>query len=453
MKSHIIRLSILGTLIILCIWQTTLLWLGDTSSHNFLGNTISEVVTQPKEIWVNNNGLAYKIDGDNDESRLGLITELSNEIKKGDYQLIGEDKYTYSQLLSRQGFVYEYGTSLSIDEIFGTIISKEGNKKALDKVTGLFIDISEGEKYRSYIYLIGENQEVIQKLILEARLELHNRTIEHYSDETKTEGIKTYQASLLHMEYSKAFSQNVFYPLNNHNMPIIYKSLKWQPIITGETREEEVAQLEAYVNTFFKNPLYKEWTVTDNGIVFSDSLNMNVRYSDIGVMEFKKLITGDGVKLSALEQLNKVNAFIAKTPAIPQQLKKGLYLKEVTEDSESGEQIYRFGYRYEGFEVLLTDEVRRELKIDEFLELAVKSNEVVRGSWLMLDLVEQEEGNYSQLYKEGKVAIEETRQLCNIRSLETTPLGYLECAYRMDHLDGELAFNWAALYEDKWYFP
>lgn len=453
MKSHIIRLSALGALIILCIWQTILLWLGDTSSHHFLGNTISEVATQPKEIWVNNNGLAYKIDGDNDESRLGLITELSNEIRKGHYQLTDEDKYTYAQLLSRQGFVYEYGTSLNIEEIFGTTINKEGNKKVLDQVAGLFIDISEGEKYRSYIYLIGEKQEIIKKLILEARLELHNRTIEHYSDETKTEGIKTYQASLLHMEYSKAFLQNVFYPLNNHNMPMPYKSLKWQPIIIGETREEEAAQLEAYVNTFFKNPLYKEWAVTDNGIVFSDSLNMNVRYSDVGVMEFKKLITGDAVKLSALEGLNKVNAFITDSPAIPQQLKKGLYLKEIVEDSEVGESIYRFGYRYEGFEVLLTDKARAELQIDEFLELAVKSNEVVRGSWLMLDLVEQEEGSYRQLSKEGKVAIEEVRQLCHITSLERMPLSYLECAYKINSIEESLGFGWAALYEDEWYFP
>ena len=453
MKKHFIRLSVLGTLIILCIWQTTLLWLGDTSSHHFLGNTTSEVVTQPREIWVNNNGLAYKIDGDNDESRLGLISELSNEIRKGNYQLTQEDKYTYTQLLSRQGFVYEYGTSLSIEEIFGTSINKEGNKKELDQVAGLFVDISEGDKYRSSIYLIDEQQQVIQKLVLEARLELHNRTIEHYNDETKIEGIKTYQASLLHMEYSKAFLQNVFYPLNNHNMPIAYKSLKWQPMITGETREEEAAQLEAYVNTFFKNPLYKEWTVTDNGIVFNDSLNMNVRYSDVGVMEFKKLITGEVVKLSPLERLNKVSTFIDTSPAIPQQLKKGLYLKEVIPDNEVGESIYRFGYRYEGFEVLLTETAKEELQIDEFLELAVKSNEVVRGSWLMLDLVEQEGEHYGQLAKEGKVAIEEVRQLCQISSLERTPLGYLECAYRIDSIEEPLGFDWAALYEGEWYFP
>ena len=197
MKSNFIRLGILGTLIILCIWQTTQLWLGDASSHNFFTNTSSDIVTQPKEIWVNKNGLAYKIDGDNDESRLGLITELSTIIKKGQYKITAEEKYTYDQLLTRQGFVYEYGTSLSLEEILGYVVNKENSKKEMDKVTELFIDISEGDNYRNYIYLINETQKVVAKLTLEGRLELHNKTIEHYNDENKTEGIKTYQASLL----------------------------------------------------------------------------------------------------------------------------------------------------------------------------------------------------------------------------------------------------------------
>lgn len=453
MKNNFIRLGILGTLIILCIWQTTLLWLGDTSSHNFLNNNVAEIVTQPKEIWVNKNGLAYKIDGDNDGSRLGLIAELSNEIKKGQYVLVAEDKYTYAQLLTRQGFVYEYGASLSIDEIFGFAVNKESNRKELDKVSELFIDISEGDSYRSYIYFINDKQEVIQKMTLEARLELHNRTVAHYNDENKIEGIKTYQASLLHIDYSKAFLENVFYPLNNHNMPITYKELSLQPIITGETEEDQVASLEAYVNSFFKNPLYKEWTVTTDGIVFSDSLNMNVRYSNTGVMEFKKLITGDVVKVSSLEKLNKVNSFITTSPAIPSQLKKGLYLKTVLENKETEETIYQFGYRYEGFEVLLTDDAKEQLKIGEFLELAVKGNEVVRGSWLMLELVDKGIVGYRELTKEGKVAIEDTKQLCDISDLEANPLGYLECAYIIGDIESELEFDWVALFEDKWYFP
>ncbi len=453
MRNNFIRLGILGTLIILCIWQTTLLWLGDTSSHNFLGNNSSEIVIQPKEIWVNKNGLAYKIDGDNDGSRLGLIAELSNEIKKGQYVLVAEDKYTYAQLLARQGFVYEYGASLSIDEIFGFAVNKGSNRRELDKVSELFIDISEGDSYRSYIYFINDKQEVIQKMALEARLELHNRTVAHYSDENKIEGIKTYQASLLHIDYSKAFLENVFYPLNNHNMPITYKELSLQPIITGETEEEQVDSLEEYVNSFFKNPLYKEWTATTDGIVFSDSLNMNVRYSNTGVMEFKKLITGDVVKVSSLEKLNKINSFITTSPAIPSQLKKGLYLKAVLENKETEETIYQFGYRYEGFEVLLTDDAKEQLKIGEVLELAVKGNEVVRGSWLMLELVDKGIVGYGELSKEGKVAIEDTKQLCDISDLEANPLGYLECAYIIGDIEDELAFDWAALFEDKWYFP
>lgn len=453
MNKLFIRLSLLTALIIFCIWQTTLLWLGDSPSHHFLGEAVSEIVIQPREIWVNNNGLAYKIDGDNDGSRLGLIVELMSEIKKGRYQLVDEDKYSYAQLLTRQGIVYEYGTSLSMDELLGFQLNKDANKKEVGKITELFIDMSEGDRYKSDIYFIGEQQQIIKKLTLEARLELHSKTLEHYNDEVKIEGIKVYQASLLHMDYSKAFLQNVFYPLNNQNMPITYKSLKWKPIITGDTKEEMALNLEDYVNAFFKNPLYKEWTIIEDAIVFSDSLNMNVRYSNVGVMEFQKVPTGEAVKLTPLEQLNKVNTFIATSPAIPLQLKKGLYLKQVVEKSETEETIYQFGYRYEGFEVLLTKAAKEQLQLDEFLELVVRNNEIVKGNWLMLELVEMEGVRYKELFKEGKVAIEEIKALCKIRDLEKSPLGYLECAYQTEDITKPLNFDWAALYEATWYFP
>lgn len=453
MNKEFIRFSLLTALIILCTWQTTLLWLGESPSHHFLNETTSEIVTQPREIWVSNNGLAYKIDGDNDGSRLGLIAELINEIKKGNYHVLDEDKYTYAQLLTRQGLVYEYGTSLSIEEILGFPLNKEANKKEIGKVASLFIDVSEGDRYKSDIYFIGEHQEIIKKLTLEVRLELHSKTLEHYNDEDKIEGIKTYQASLLHMDYSKAFLQNVFYPLNNQNRPIIYKSLKWEPMVTGDTKEEVALNLEEYVNAFFKNPLYKEWTILDHAIVFSDSLNMNVRYSDVGVMEFQKVASGEAVKLSPLEKLSKVNTFIATSPAISSQLKKGLYLKRIVEKSEDEETIYQFGYRYEGFEVLLTQEAKKQLKINEFLELVVKNNEIIRGKWLMLDLVEKEDARYKEFSKEGKMAIEEIKALCGISDLEESPLGYLECAYQIEDIAKPLSFNWAALYKGKWYFP
>ncbi len=463
MKSNFIRLGILGILIILCIWQTTLLWLGDASSHNFLDNTASDIVTQPKEIWVNKNGLAYKIDGDNDGSRLDLLVELSNTIKKGKYQLVATDKTTYEELLSRQGFVYEYGAQLSIDEILGFTVNRGSSTKELGKIIELFIDISEGDQYRSYIYLINKSQKVVAMLSLEGSLVLHNKTIQHYNDENKTTGMKTYQASLLNtnqasllnINSSKAFERNIFYPQNNKNMPITYKEIYLRPVINGNTIEEKVMDLENYVDSFFKNPLYKQYSITSKGIIFSDSLNLNIRYSDQGVLEFKRHVTEETIKLSAVEKMNKVNRFIEETEAIPKGLKKGLYLKEVEESEDSGETIYRFGYRFEGFEVLLTDYAKEQLKTQNFLELAIKSNQVVRGNWLMfeVDVNENEYIKDAKLTREGYVAIRDTQKLCKIENLDEDPLGYIQCAYIIQNIQVKADFDWAATYQDKWYYP
>ena len=455
MKSNFIRLGILGILIILCIWQTILLWLGDASSHNFLNNTASDIVTQPKEIWVNKNGLAYKIDGDNDGGRLDLLVELSNTIKKGKYQLVAVDNTTYEELLSRQGFVYEYGAQLSIDEILGFAVNRESSTKELGKVIELFIDISEGDQYRSYVYLVNKSQKVVARLSLEGSLELHNKTIEHYNDENKTAGMKTYQASLLNTNFSKSFERNIFYPQNNKNMPITYKEIYLRSVINGDTTGEKVMDLEKYVDGFFKNPLYKKYSITSKGIIFSDSLNLNILYSDQGVLEFKRHVTEETIKLSAVEKMNKVNRFIEETEAIPKGLKKGLYLKEVEESEESGETIYRFGYRFEGFEVLLTDYAKKQLKTQTFLELAIKSNQVVRGNWLMFE-VDANENEYikdAKLTREGYIAISDTQKLCKITNLDEDPLGYIQCAYIIRSIQFKADFDWAATYQDKWYYP
>ena len=105
--------------------------------------------------------------------------------------------------------------------------------------------------------------------------------------------------------------------------------------------------------------------------------------------------------------------------------------------------------------MLLTDHIKTELKTNEFLELAIKSNQIVRGSWLMLELemINKDVASYKELTREVKGAINDTLQLCNISDLEAEPLDYIECAYIIQSVESKIDFDWATLFEDEWYFP
>ena len=91
MKKHIGRMMILSVLIMVCIWQTITLWLGDMSGHNFFGaDTVNHESSYiyPKEVWSNISGSIYKIEGSNDEAdmRYRLLYELFGELKKKKYR-------------------------------------------------------------------------------------------------------------------------------------------------------------------------------------------------------------------------------------------------------------------------------------------------------------------------------------------------------------------------------
>ena len=451
MRNNIIRLGILGTLILLCIWQTTLLWLGNMPSHNFLSHASYEGVTQPKEIWVNKSGLAYKIEGDNQDDRLSLITEVTYEIKRGNVKLEEETKYTYEQLLLTEGVIYEYGMPLSLEEIVGSSIEREMNKESIDKVSTLYVDVSEGGSYKTYVYLINPEFEVTHRLTINNQLMLHMKSVSSYSDEDVTEYAKAYQASLLDSNANWKLRGNVFLPQNNQNNPITYPALMLEAIIEGDRDEALRKNLEVYVNDLFKNPIYKQISYQSDSIIFSDNLNLNIRYSKKGTLEFKRNVTKDVAKLSSIEKINKINNFIEESQAIPDFLKQGVYLVDITNNNDTDETTYHFGYRYNNFQMRLTKAVKEELKLDNFLVLVIKGNQITYGKWLMLEPQSVKPKRTLVLTKEAMTASNDIYDLCQISHEEDRPLSELECAYIVEDVDKGIAFDWAALYKGKWY--
>ncbi|MBP3886696.1 MAG: hypothetical protein J6F30_03420 [Cellulosilyticum sp.] len=453
MKQNIVRLMVLGVLIVLCIGQTAMLWLGDMSGHNFfvhnkMGYEVSYV--QPKQVWCNiqgniksstknnvNSGI-YKLESERQALFEELIKELRNNRLTMDYT--PNEKYT-SLLNSSQGIVYEFGTELTIDEIIGQNLNIRKRRHSSIKIKEIYVDLSVANAYKTYIYFIDEHANVRQKITLDSQLKAGLEVVTLYVEKENISSHEVYQASINSTSDSDFFVGNNFYPQVGGSIVAEGNRIQFGPVIN----DLESSQLENYVNYLFKNPSNKIINVTETGITYTDNINVSVRYNHIGTLEFQKTLLNNNNKLSDVERMSKINSFIETSGAIPDFLKKGIYLEDYFYDSKTGETIYRFGYRYEdGQIVVLSEQAKAQLEVSAFLELGIKDGEITSGKWIMLEPFEVGELVIEEM--SSSEAINAIYENSGLIELETFKLDSLECAYILEDIQKESEFEWVGLY-------
>lgn len=440
MKQNIVRLMILGVLILLCIWQTITLWLGNMSGHNFFADSIANYeisYVHPKQVWSNIGGNCYKLESNSEKE--SLLNELATQLRRDHLEIDLSPKESYAKLLVQsRGIVYEMGTSLTLDEIIGQTLKIKDAKYQLVNIKQIYVDLSTNYRYKSYVYLIDETGKVRQKITLNTPLKLAIEVTDLYADAGNVISQKVYQPNLISINNSEFFTGTTFYPLTNHIMPVVANGFKLKPIID----ELEGQELENYVNDLFKNPSYKTKNITANSIAFSDNHNISVKYNTVGTLEFKKTLLNDNEKLTDVERMNKINLFIEECQAIPSFLKKGLYLEEIYFNEETSEYCYLFGYRYEKNSqiVILSDEVKQKLEINGFLELGIANSEVRSGKWIMLE--PELTGDSIIIETESTEAIDQIYEKYG----EQLQLDSLDCTYIINDLNESADFKWIGFY-------
>lgn len=446
MRKNIGSVIILGILIIACIWQTAMLWLGNMSSHDLFNQSATSYegsLLYPKEIWGNVNRNIYKIEEDNDQDsmRFKLLYELFSAIKKKHLVIEEETKISYVELLSSTtGMIYEYGTYLSLDEIVGQTLETNNNQTKPITIKTLYVDLSESNGNKASVYLIDKHSKVVQKLTIYNPFTYHNKAITYFEEAKISLNIKTYQASLLSPNDSEFFEGNVFYPINNKGFPIFYNEIRLLPLVAD--LEDEV--LMNYVNDLLKHSNSQTKTILKDGATFSNNLNLSVKYSKVGTLEFKKTFNGETTKTTAVEKIGKITHFIKTSQAIPQSLKKGLYLEAIKEDQMTGESYYLFGYQYDNFDVRLSDEVKNQLGISAFLELRIKDSDITSGKWVMLEAVPNHvmNSNFYEFTKESNEAIDEIMEIEGKLPGRNFKLKDLQCVYWVSDMDKSVGLEW-----------
>lgn len=443
MKQNIARLVILGVLIGLCLGQTIRLWLGDVSGHNFFApQVINDEMnhTEPKQIWCNISSKIYKITSSSEKE--DLLEELMGGLRQSHLKLEKLSNEEYTKLLyETQGIIYEYGEALGIGQIMGQIVNVNSEKYTDKDIKEIYIDLSLADASKTYIYFIDEKDQIKSKFSISSQLINGTEVVDLYKENGGS--YKEYRASMTTNNLSGLFESNVFYPVVDEKTPVSGKLFKFVPVIENG---EEIS-LENYVNELFKNPNYKTKSILLNGdIAFSDNLSISVIYRKQGVLEFERTLLDDVDKLNSAERLNKINYFIKTSGAIPEHLKKGLYLENSLYNEETGEYCYRFGFRHENGEIIwLSAGVKAQLGIAAFLELKIKNSEITSGKWLMRipENIEEEQ----EITMTSLEAYEAIYKKAGVNEESGFLLKDLECAYVASDINKAVDFNWVGIYE------
>ncbi len=437
-----LKLIVLGILIVGCIWQTMILWLGDLSSHNFLQQTqtMHHIIVQPRAIWVNVGNLAYNIQeniqGIKSEYEIRLMDELIEQIKGQRIKLEIDKSLTFDSVFNKRGIIYEYGTYLALDEIVGMSITKETEEI---RINNILVDLGDYDEHKTYLYLIGRESDPIYKVTLLSKLETHYKIIKNVNLDNNQ---ITYQPSSTRTTTLKEYIEgNVFLPNVSQTTPMIYEPLVLMNNIQQDTVEETKNRLSSYVNTFFANPLVKEVEIANDGsIIYREGQKTSVRYNPVGTLEFSIATATESDRLSMVDKIIEVNNFVEKSPSIPKSIKRGLYLSNITEQKEKGETTYQFDYQYEGMSVLLTERFKEAVGVNAMLELVVKNNQIVRGKWVLMDIEVDSEGaqRKGELKKGFNSVIDDVYKGQKLQDIR--------CSYIIDKIDAPITFNWVIKY-------
>ncbi len=455
MKERVVKISILIALIILCMIQIAILWLGDMSSPNFLDTktvTTEEIGIRPKNIWVN-LALGYKISENNREYDY-LIHELFSEVRsqKRALKFVAEKELSYADLTGKQGILYEYAVPLTLEEIIGSKIPKYDGQIVVEQ---LFVDLSSNNENKVVLYLIAAKGDKLHKAILYTSLMGHSKVMSSLSRDEEAKKWTSYQPSITSLRRHGNVEGNVFLPEISEAKPLTYQKLMITNTLEAIEKEDKIDLLEEYVTSFFTNPLLKQIDEKSDGtIIFSENLRAIVKYNPIGTMEFNILAPDEENKLTKFERLQKVKQFINSCTAIPEYLKKGLYLAGVRRQ-EGQEYIYHFNYKYNGFQIHMKEEVKKQLGLDSALELTIKNNQVIKGKWILLDIkpVEHQGSATEDITRSYSEIFDAMNNMGVNKGTGTLKLSNLECSYIVNQLESDLKFDWLVTYGNMLYYP
>jgi hypothetical protein len=344
---------ILGTLILLSLYQTTKLWFGDFTDYNFFYNVNNaidtniesgkEYFTEPREIRVGRSNNKFMILDVHKAKFADVYKEytrmLNNALNEGEYK--GKENIKLSELYKKDFIEALYATDLNSDilnEEFN--IKEEKNINKISKFDRIYVSF-ENEKKTLYFYRdYSRVADVIEYKIEDSKL----------ASEIK---------ELRDIDVINAVKVNIngyrIIPFNKKDERVSLTDFMWKNPISSDEG------VDSYANTYFENPS-NVWKKEDNKndvIIYGDDLNTVRYHRESGLVEYSNNEIKGSSKMDFIKSYYIARTFMEQDEIYPI---RDIYLKSYIETEEGYN--FKFEYLINNFTYLNKDKISIEVLVE-----------------------------------------------------------------------------------------
>lgn len=390
-----IKNFVIFALVITAVYQTGMLWLGDTTSHNFF-YTVFGMVDKDKNRIAGENGnllpVQYAMGSGNKrfsirypeehDSRRGmtLANEFFTEVLESGTVSQTTSEVDWEKILQSRCVVFQYPFMLPMDEYSRSFsklrrVQNMGYFDCLVLVPGKYSDEMSG------IYFIN-SQTDNYITVTSSKSKSANSFYEWIQP---VEGNFVYAST--EQSGFKLFNHNIFVPQSVEQTWKYTRLKQVNPFEVDGVISRNM--LENSVDGFFKN-LAADWAKRDEKsgtYIFSDE-SIVVKYEPEGMLEYYNYDSYDTEqKVSLVEGYQLCKGFMSNDKS----LKTNVYLSDIR--IRSNETIYYFDYEVNGFPIQLSEELRRHVVAEHGIEIVVRNNSVRKYRRYVCNFVAQSEKN------------------------------------------------------------
>lgn len=448
---------ILIILIILSIWQTSKLWLGDMSSLSFFASSKQSGLQpfEPESIWINPGApvtLIYRLGEENREYQ-SVRGEIEKNIKAYMADGITQEAVPldWKEILTKKGILYQYPMPITYGEMIGSNQkSPPKNLSITDQIDYVFMQLSDEESGTGKWYLISTQENKSCFIEVNGQFENMKAFNDLLTEESLSYKVK-YQPTF---NMSGISNKNLFLPIASETAPIPYTILEWHNPLEGE---EDFNKFNPYVNHYFLNPLLKKEEITSDGsYIFSELMRAVVKYEPSGVFEYTNVGVPDAKqKISRLEAYNTAKNFLHHNESISKEIKKQLFLAHIEETGNG--YIVSFSMRIDGIPVYLSNETRKASGMDYMAQVTVKGLEVSHFKWNAWELEPKRDnytpkvGEFREKYTNGLNKVLE--YIASKEEIESLAIEDMKWVYMVKEAEQDVHVRWIVRHGGEWYSP
>lgn len=448
---------ILIILIMLSIWQTGKLWLGNMSGLSFFAQSTQSVLQpfEPESIWINPGApvtLIYRL-GEGNREYQSVRTEIEKNIKTYIVEGIAQDAtpLNWEEILTKKGILYQYPVPITYGEMLGDHNQTPPKGFPItDRIDYVFMQLSDEDSGTGRWHLISTQGKKACFIEVKGRFENMKAFNDLLTEESLSYKVK-YQPTF---NMSGISSKNLFLPIASETTPLPYEVLEWHNPLEGE---DNFNKFNPYVNHYFLNPLLKKEEITSDGVyIFSELMRAVVKYYPSGVFEYTNVgVTDTKQKVSRLEAYNAAKKFLHDNESISREIKKNMFLADI-EETNNGYTI-SFDVRVGGIPIYLSKETREVSGMDYMAQVTVKGLEVSHFKWNAFELEPKrgdyapEIGEFTQKYTTGLNQVLE--YVASKQEIETLVIEDMKWVYMVKETDPDVHVRWIVRYRGEWYSP